>query len=130
MEPQSKLQVFRSCEGQQEEKLKRKLEEKEAYIKKLELQIEHQKNTISQFEKRVLYFEDALEQANQRLDAAEHQPKVKRKRGRPALSGEQRKQVASLVHQGMSYRKVQEITGISLGMISAIMKDEILKNEE
>lgn len=130
MERQSELQVFGNYERQQGTNLNQQMEEKESYIKQLELQIEYQENTIRQYEKRLLYFKNALKQANQKLDDMEHQQKVKRKRGRPALSGEQRKQVVSFVHQGFSYRKVQEMTGISLGMISAIMKDETLENEE
>lgn len=99
----------------------------EQQIKELTLQIEHQQAVIKEYEKRLQYFQNALQQANQRLDTTGEFSK--RKRGRPALLEEQRQQVRVLVNQGMSYRKVHEITGISLGMISSIMQGEAAKEE-
>jgi len=102
--------------------IEQQLKQKEQRIKELQLQIEHQQAAIKEYEKRLQYFQNALQQANQRLDTTAEFSK--RKRGRPALLEEQREQVRVLVTQGMSYRKVHEITGISLGMISSIMQDE------
>ena len=97
--------------------------EANAYIRELELQIEHQQNVIEQYERRLLYLKNALEEANQKLEE-NTATKPKKKRGRPALPIEQKSRVRELVKEGMSYRKVHEQTGISLGMISAIMKDK------
>lgn len=97
--------------------------EEKVYIKELELQIEHQQNVIEQYERRLIYLKNALEEANRKLKEG-NVSKPKKKRGRPALSMEQKRQVRELVQHGMSYRKVHEQTGISLGMISAIMKDK------
>ncbi len=91
--------------------IEQQLKQKEQRIKELTLQIEHQQAAIEEYEKRLQYFQ------------------TKRKRGRPALLEEQRQQVRVLVNQGMSYRKVHEITGISLGMISSIMQGEAAKEE-
>ncbi len=91
--------------------IEQQLKQKEQRIKELTLQIEHQQAAIEEYEKRLQYFQ------------------TKRKRGRPALLEEQRQQVRVLVNQGMSYRKVHEITGISLGMISSIMQGETAKEE-
>lgn len=91
--------------------IEQQLKQKEQRIKELTLQIEHQQAAIEEYEKRLQYFQ------------------TKRKRGRPALLEEQRQQVRVLVNQGMSYRKVHDITGISLGMISSIMQGEAAKEE-
>lgn len=105
-------------------------DEKDIYIRKLEVQIEHQQKIIEQYKQRLTYFQNMLEQAEQVREEADGLSSVKRKRGRPSLSEKQRNQARMLVNQGMSYRRVHEITGISLGMISAIMKDEMVKDRE
>lgn len=107
--------------------MEQQLKQKEQRIKELQLQIEYQQDTIKDYEQRLQYFQNALQQANQRLDTTGELSK--RKRGRPALLEEQRQQVRVLVSQGMSYRKVHEITGISLGMISSIMQDKSVTEE-
>ena len=84
-------------------------------------------STIKGYEQRLQYFQNALQQVNQGFDTTGEFSK--RKRGRPALLEEQREQVRVLVNQGMSYRKVHEITGISLGMISSIMQDKSVAEE-
>ena len=126
MKQQSDLRIFRN-DIEKQSKAEQQLKEQEEYIKKLKLQIEHQQNTIKAYEQRLQYFQNALQQANQRQEKEE--ALSKRKRGRPALLKEQREQVRVLVNQGLSYRKVHEMTGISLGMISSIVKDETAKEE-
>lgn len=107
--------------------IEQQLKQKEQRIKELQLQIEYQQDTIKDYEQRLQYFQNALQQVNQRFDTTGEFSK--RKRGRPALLEEQREQVRVLVNQGMSYRKVHEITGISLGMISSIMQDKSVAEE-
>lgn len=96
--------------------------EQKDYIRELELQIADQKHKIEQYERELFFLTNALEEANQKIKNMKSQDVKNKKRGRPSVDESRREMVRELVQQGMSYRKIHEMTGLSLGSISGIMK--------
>lgn len=101
------------------------------YIRELELQITDQKHKIERYERELFFLTKALEEANQKIENMKSQDgKNKKRRGRPSVDESRREMVRELVQQGMSYRKIHDMTGLSLGSISAIINETTEKNSK
>ncbi|MGN0153903.1 MAG: hypothetical protein ACI4A3_05590 [Lachnospiraceae bacterium] len=105
--------------------------EQTEYIRELEIQITNQQRKIEQYERELFFLTKALEEANQKMENMKLQDgKNKKRRGRPSVDGNRREMVRELVQQGMSYRKVHDMTGLSLGSISAIINETAEQNSK